>query len=266
MIQTVTASSFQMDYLSFGKGKRAFVILPGISVKPVFSAETALTAAFDAFTKDYTVYVFERRRDLPADADVSLMAEDTAEAMKALGLDNADLFGASQGGMMALLLAARHPDLARRAVLCSTYLCANEASDVHFDRWTALARNGRAGELDRDMTEHLYSPAFQKRYADLLLSKEGEGTAEELRRFAVLSNACTTFSAAEEVRNIRCPTLTVAARGDRVIPYTCSAALARELHGELFLYDGYSHAVYDEAPNFRPRMLAFFKTDAKSLL
>jgi len=59
--------------------------------------------------KGYRVYVFDRRKDMPAGYTVRRMAEDTLAVMRSLGIFRADLFGASQGGMIALAMAALQP-------------------------------------------------------------------------------------------------------------------------------------------------------------
>jgi pimeloyl-ACP methyl ester carboxylesterase len=59
-----------------------------------------------------------------ADADRPLsyeqMADDTAALVRHLEIDEADFFGYSMGGGIALQLAIRHPELVRRLVVAST--------------------------------------------------------------------------------------------------------------------------------------------------
>ena len=47
------------------------------------------------------------------------MADDTAALMRHLGIDRADVFGYSMGGMAALRLAMLHPDLVRKMIVVS---------------------------------------------------------------------------------------------------------------------------------------------------
>ena len=94
-----------MDYFSFGRGKKTFVILPGLSIQSVMGAAGAVEAGYAAFSEDFTVYVFDRRLDLPPVYRIEDMARDTAEAMRALSLSDVYLFGASQGGMIAQVIA-----------------------------------------------------------------------------------------------------------------------------------------------------------------
>ncbi len=48
------------------------------------------------------------------------MADDTAALVRHLEIDNADVFGYSMGGGVALQLAIRHPELVRKLVVAST--------------------------------------------------------------------------------------------------------------------------------------------------
>jgi pimeloyl-ACP methyl ester carboxylesterase len=49
------------------------------------------------------------------------MADDTAALMREIGVENADIFGYSMGGGVALQLGIRHPELVRKLVLASVY-------------------------------------------------------------------------------------------------------------------------------------------------
>lgn len=49
------------------------------------------------------------------------MADDTVELLRTLEVENADLFGYSMGGGIALQIALRNPDLVRKLVIAGTY-------------------------------------------------------------------------------------------------------------------------------------------------
>ena len=116
-IETVKTDTFTMDYLCFGHGRDPLVILPGLSVQSVMGLGDLIAEAYQTLTEDYTVYLFDRRKDLPAVYPIREMARDTAEAIRSLGLSKVALFGASQGGMIAMALAAEHPELVSKLVL-----------------------------------------------------------------------------------------------------------------------------------------------------
>ena len=119
-IETVRTKEFSMDYIKFGHGPRNYVILPGLSVQSVMGAADAVIDAFSLAHEDFTLYLFDRRNELPAEYSIYDMAKDTAAAIKALGLNDIFLFGASQGGMIAMTIAIEYPELVKKLALGST--------------------------------------------------------------------------------------------------------------------------------------------------
>jgi len=55
--------------------------------------------------------------DVPGPLSYTGMMEDTATLLKKLGLKHVDIVGFSDGGILALMLAVRHPELVRRLVI-----------------------------------------------------------------------------------------------------------------------------------------------------
>ncbi len=55
--------------------------------------------------------------DVPGPLSYTGMMEDTATLLKKLGLKHVDVVGFSDGGILALMLAVRHPELVRRLVI-----------------------------------------------------------------------------------------------------------------------------------------------------
>ena len=138
----VATESFTMRYFRFGHGEKTFVILPGISVQSVTLSAEAVAEAYAGLAERCTVYVFDRSETLPDRYTVEDMADDTAEAMAALGLRGVYLFGASQGGMMALVIAIRHPELVGKLVLGSTSSRITDEQFAVLSHWAELARQG----------------------------------------------------------------------------------------------------------------------------
>ena len=138
-IERVELSGFAMQYFRFGAGARTLVILPGLSVQSVMGSAEAVAAAYAPMTEDYTIYVFDRRETLPETYSVQEMARDTAEAMLVLGLKDVYLFGASQGGMMALVIAIEYPALVKKLVLGSSSAHVQPEQFRVIERWIALA-------------------------------------------------------------------------------------------------------------------------------
>ncbi|MBQ9030962.1 MAG: alpha/beta fold hydrolase [Parasporobacterium sp.] len=125
-IETVSTNDFTMKYCKFGTGEKTFVILPGLSIQSVLDSADLIAEAYQLFAKDFTVYVFDRREELPASYSVYEMAQDTAAACQTLGMEDINLFGASYGGMAAMEIAIQYPELIEKVVLVSTSAAVTE--------------------------------------------------------------------------------------------------------------------------------------------
>ena len=242
MEELIRFDGIELEYFSFGTGARTFVILPGLGTRSILFSRMMISSAYKRFGGDFTVYVLDRRRNLPPRYTVREMARDTAGAMRALGLKNADVFGASLGGMTAQFLAIDSPEL----VLSVS------------EKWAAAADSGDLSALTESFINLLYSDATVKKYG-ALLSRMNDGlTAEELRRFSVQARAISGFDAYSELDRIRCPALVLGVEGDKVVTAEASRELAAKLGCGLYLYPGdYGHCVFDEAPDYKDRILSF---------
>ena len=119
-ISSVKLPSAEMPYFSFGSGENALVMLPGVFTKNLMTLSEAVKQAFSEFTKDYTFYVFERQVPLSENCTIEQTAVLTADALDALGVENACVYGVSTGGMIAQSLAAQRGDLVQKLALIST--------------------------------------------------------------------------------------------------------------------------------------------------
>lgn len=261
MIETVNAGGFTMDYFSFGHGAKPLVILPGLSIQSVMGSADAITEAYQLFAEDYTVYVFDRRNELPPSYTVFDTARDTATAIHALGLERASIVGASYGGMAAMVIATQQPKLVEKMVSASSSVRVTEEDFKTIGSWVRLAEEGDAEGLYLAFGEALYPLAVYKQSRDLLIDMAKTVTKEELRRFIIFAEGMKGFDITDRLDQIQCPALAIWDRQDRVF---CAAAMENLVQTsgqrsafEVFLYDGYGHAVYDMAPDFKERMLRF---------
>ena len=258
-MKTVIAGDMEMDYIRFGSGEKSFVIIPGLSIHSVMGLEDMIADAYKDFAKDYTVYVFDRARNIKAGYTVREMAADTAKAMEALGIEKADVLGASQGGMIAMYLAIDHPKLVRKMILGSTLAKPNETFIEAAGEWNRLAEERNETALAESFVDKVFSAGTLKEYREALVKMNMGITEEEFRRIAILTEACKTFNCYEELSKIKCEVLVIGSRGDRVVTAEGSEEIAEALSCELYIYeDIFGHAVYDEAPDYKQRCLDFF--------
>ena len=54
-----------MEYFQFGNGAKTLVILPGLSVQSVMLSADAIAQAYQPLCEEYTIYVFDRRKETP---------------------------------------------------------------------------------------------------------------------------------------------------------------------------------------------------------
>ncbi len=198
-IETVHTGAFSMNYFRFGSGEKTLVILPGLSVQSVMGAADAVEAAYRSMEDAFTVYLFDRRNELPPSYSVRDMARDTAAAFRALGLKEVCLFGASQGGMMAQVIAIEHPELVSKLVLGSSSSHVRDEQYRVIDNWVRLAKSGDRVGLYLSFGEELYPPAVFEQYREALIKTASTVTDEELKRFVTLAEGIRGFDVTDEL-------------------------------------------------------------------
>ena len=261
-IETVQTDTFAMDYFCFGKGARTLVILPGLSVQSVMGVADAVAAAYQNVAETFTIYLFDRRKDLPPAYSVHDMARDTAAAFKALGLKDVCLFGASQGGMIAMVLAIEYPELVGRMVLGSTSSHVKEPQFKVIEGWIDLAKRGDKEGLYLDFGKEIYPPAVFEAYREALIAAAATVTDADLERFIILAEGMRDFNVTDELPGIRCPVLAIGVFEDQVLNSDATMEIAEKLDFRadfrLYLYTGFGHAAFDTAPDYRERLVRFY--------
>jgi pimeloyl-ACP methyl ester carboxylesterase len=109
-------------------GHRIYYAMRGSGPTLVFlhgggdSGEHSFARQLDVFSEHHHIVAPDqvgqgRTPDIPGPLSYSAMMEDTAELLRVLKLKNVDVVGFSDGGILALMLAVRHPELVRRLVI-----------------------------------------------------------------------------------------------------------------------------------------------------
>lgn len=259
---TVTLDTGRIDYAVFGNGETPFVIIPGLTLRDVRGAGAGLALMYRLFAKDYRVYVLDKKSDIPEGCTVASLAEDTAEAMSALGIADACVLGVSLGGMIAQELAIAHPALVKKLVLGVTSSRTNDTMRTVIGRWITLAENRAFGDIVNDMRTVMYSEKYVKRYGWMfpILAKCAKPGNET--RFVRLAKACLTCDTFGRLDNIVCPTLVIGGREDRIVTGEASLEIAEKLSCGIHMYEGLGHSAYEEAADFNKRIYAFLQNEA----
>ena len=264
-IEEIRFERGSMRFFRFGKGAKCLVILPGLSVQSVMQSASAVEEEYRIMENDFTVYVFDRRTELPPVYPVAEMASDTAKAITALGLRETFLFGASQGGMMAMALTIEHPELVQKLVLGSTSSRVDPSGFAVLRKWIRLAESGSTEALYLDFGEHLYPSHVFTQAKDSLIAAAKTVTGQDLDRFVILAKGTENFDVTDRLDGIRCPVLAIGSADDAVLGPDAMRGIAEKLRGnpgfQSYVYNGYGHAAFDTAPDYRERILRFFLED-----
>lgn len=258
----VTVGAANMNFVSFGRGERTLVILPGLSdgLANVRGKALMLAWPYRAYLDRFTVYVFSRRDGLAMGASIRDMARDQAEAMHALGIRRACVMGVSQGGMIAQHLAVDCPDRVEKLVLAVTAPRVNPVIRGCVGHWIELAKRGDHRQLMIDTAEKMYSETYLKKYRKLYPVLGLVGRPRSYDRFLANAEAILRFDAFDEIPKIACPTLIIGGEADKAVGVEGSRELHERIPGStLHIYPGLGHAAYEEAPDFNERVFSFLQ-------
>ena len=247
------------DYIRFGTGKKPLLMIQGLNTNGIKGASLSLAYMYRIFAKEYTVYLFDRRDEVYDGITVKDFALDIAEAMDELGIKNADVFGVSQGGMIAQYLAIERPDLVHKMVLAVTLSKNNDIVTTVVQNWITMTEQGDFKALVKNMAEKMYSNEYVKKYQLFMPLLTMVQKPKDVERFLILSRACLTCNTYDELEKITCPVLVIGGKQDKVVTGVASEEIAEKLGCEIYMYEELGHAAYEEATDFNERVFEFFK-------
>ena len=256
----LTLETGEMDYIRFGGGKQVLVMIPGVGdgLRTVKGMAWPFALMYRALAKEFTVYVFSRRRELPPGMTARDMAEDQNRAMEALGLTGAAVVGVSQGGMIAQWLALDHPDKVSKLVLAVTLSRPNPIVRYVVGRWMDMARQGDYRGIMLDTAEKSYTPKRAKKARAAYAVLGNLGKPRSFDRFLIQAESCLTHDAYDLLPNIACPTMVIGGTDDQIVTGEASREMGERIPGcELRMYEGLGHGLYEEAPDFLAQVADF---------
>ena len=260
-----------MEFLALGQGPRTALFLPGgpgSNLPEGFmlrSQQRQLRPYLDA---GFTVWMLTRRRHMPLNHSVADMADDCAELVGDQFGGRIELVvGESYGGMIALYLAARHPDRVENVALVA---CAAQVSDwakeVDARLAHAMARGDTAGAGAAALSYllpgerwtwlgRLFGPILG-RLATPMFASPAEDLLTELR-------AEQAFDARPVLRDIAVPVLLLCGDRDRCFEPEVVQATADAIRDcRLIWYRGRGHVATATSRSVAGDVLAFVGTSS----
>jgi pimeloyl-ACP methyl ester carboxylesterase len=177
------------------------------------------------------------------------LADDLVALLDHLELSRADILGQSFGGVIAELVAVRHPSRVDRLVLASTFRAGTSLSELNPEgvaRLLALREHGS----DRERAELFLTPDFVRTHAEALDAWTRIApvtTAEQRTRRATAMQRPVELIA---LGTIVAPTLVVHGTADAIIPLAHARENVKQLaDGDLRELDGVGHVSPLQAPD-----------------
>ena len=249
-----------MDYIRFGAGNRILVILPGLGdgLRSVKGTALPMAWLYRIFAKEFTVYAFSRRNELPQGYTTRDMARDQAQAMEQLGIQKADILGVSMGGMIAQHLAIDDPEKVNKLILTVTSSRPNSILTESIHEWLSCAQKGNHTALMDSNVRRIYSEGYYRKNKWLVPIMGKLTKPKSYDRFYIQAEACLTHDAYESLSRIKAPTLVIGGEQDRALGGDASSEIAKNIpNAQLLMYEQWGHGLYEEAKDFTQRVLSF---------
>lgn len=214
-----------MEFAVVGDGSRSLLLLPG---GPGSELPTGLLARMEDrqitpyLESGYAVWTLTRRRHMATGTSVADMASDTAAFIREQMGGRADVvLGQSYGGIIALVLAADHPDVVGRVVLAAAAATISDWGRELDVRWAQHRAAGRHTEAGAAMLEYFLPDARWSRLRRLLGPLPGsmfKNSRVPPGDLLVEAEAERVFDARSALGRITVPVLLVCGEADRFFP------------------------------------------------
>ncbi len=188
------------------------------------------------------------------------MADDAAALIDGLGFGPAHVFGQSLGGMIAQVLAVRHPDRVDRLVLGSTMRIGSALPELNPAAARAVLACRAEGEAGVAKLAALFTtsqfvaetPGFVEVWRGIAPITTAEQRA---RRMAAIRRPIVPV----DLARIECPTLVLVGDGDQVVPPAHTRSIAEAIPGAVCrVMPGVGHVGPLQAPDLVAKEIATF--------
>ena len=260
---TIPMQDTFMEYIRFGTGKRILVMLPGLgdSLRSMKGTAIPVAMMYRMFSKVFTVYVFSRKSNLPAGCTTRDMARDQARAMEILGIESADVFGVSMGGMIAQYLAVDYPEKVNKLILAVTSARPNAILKESIAEWMDCAQRGDHTAFMGSNLRRIYSDTYCRKNAWMVPLLGKLAKPKSYNRFFVQANACLKHNAYDTLHMIQSSTFVIGGEQDKALGGDPSLEIAEKIpRAKLLMYSQWGHGLYEEAKDFNRVVMEFLNT------
>jgi len=227
-MQHIEANGTSIAFRRSGEGPPLLLLHGAEADHSMFDAFSALLA------QHFTVIAYDQRdsgatRNPPSPYGLDELAADAASLITALGYPRAHVFGTSLGGVIAQVLAAKHPARVDRLVLSSTFRVGAPLLSINPEGFPKFAElRGRLPDTVGEFAEYFFPRDYIASHPEVLEIFTGNtrDAGQRQRRAAILARLVEV-----ELGAITARTLVLAGGEDRLIPPAHTLSLAREIEG-----------------------------------
>ena len=249
---TAKIGNAEIYYEIYGEG-RPLLLVAGLA-----SDSQSWLSIIPELSKKYRLIVFDNRgvgRSKPMDETVSIsqMADDVMGLVRYLNLQKVSLAGHSMGGMVALELAIRHPEIVTNLILVSTSSVNSARNAQLFDDFVSYLKEGMSKEL---WFKNLFYWIFSKKFFE---NEESVKTAIQLSinypfpqseiAFANQVEAIRNFNLSDSLSSVKSKTLVIGGEEDILFSPDEVYNSLKSIKGSKFSFiEGAAHSVFVEKP------------------
>jgi len=250
-IRFASSSGSAVAYATLGRGSETIVVMPGfVSHIEIAWEHEGLRHMLERLAERHTVVVFDRRgvglsERLTQAGTVEAAATDVRSILDAAGIEQAWLFGSSEGGPAAITLAVSSPSRVSGLVLFGSMAKGSRADDYPwalkreaFDLWMDRLVRGWGGPADIET----FSPPDKDDPASRAWWSRMLRHAASPASLRVVLEGLRDADVRTLLRRVRQPTLVLHRRGDRAVRFEAGEHLATHIAGaRLVALEGTSH-------------------------
>lgn len=249
-----------MDYIEFGNGNKNLIIIPGLGdgLRTVKGSSFSIARMYRDFLNHYKIYVFSRKNKLEEGYTTRQMASDMNTVMKKLNINKADIFGISQGGMIAQYIAIDYPEVVNKLVIAVSSSKKNETIEKVVGSWIDMAKKDDYKTLILDTLDKNFTEEKLKKYRWAFPIIKRIGKPKDFSRFIIQGESCINHNSYDELEKIKSPTLVIGGDSDKIVGKNSSEDIASKIEkSKLIIYKGLGHGAYEETKDFNIQVLKF---------
>ena len=256
-LKNIKVNNKEINYGIIHGGDKAFVMLPGISLCSILANINAIEMAYEEILKEYTIYVFDHATPDNDNYTMDEMVNDIIFTIDQIGLKKNVIYGVSIGGLISLKMSIIRPDLFEKMIVVASTLKVDKKQLKVLRRWEAMSNNYEIENMNRDFFTTMFTSDYVNNNLKNLDLFIHNGNKHDCECFSRVIRTMYDFDIEEKIKNVKIETFVLGGDLDSIFGEAASRQISEALKADLYIYKNYSHAFYDEALDFKHRLITW---------